>query len=178
MSLQAEQGRDSGPPSEKPCSQMPCSLSQRHCTTSSGSHGDAASYFLSMSAFVGPVFLFFSSDGPSRSRVLCPMSPRTLLEVPWRKPEPGSCAATSKYPSNLKTPREASEGVHPTIPVTRTTKKPTERTAWRPFLLFEPSHSERWTSVHVGLWRAAHPACCPTSQAHAVTQNNRLNGNK
>lgn len=51
-------------PSEKPCSQMPCSLPQHCCTTSSCSHGDVASYFLSISAFVGPVFVFFSSGVP------------------------------------------------------------------------------------------------------------------
>lgn len=85
MFSQDFQGWDFGPIAEKPCSQMACSLSQQGRTSSSRSHGDVTSYFISLSVFVGPVLIFLSSSVSSLSGILWPISPRISLEPLWRK---------------------------------------------------------------------------------------------
>lgn len=84
ISTLAGQRWDFGPIAEKPCSQMACSLSQHDRSSSSRSHGDVTSYFLSLSGFVGPVLIFLSSSVSCLSGILWPISPRISLELLWR----------------------------------------------------------------------------------------------
>lgn len=101
-------------------------------------HNTAAAQAAVPMAMSPPIFFLyqrFLAPSSSPFHRVCPVAAepfgrlarelRSSLEKSQRQLVKGGSAETTKHPFKLKTPRDASEGTHPTTVVTATTKKTT-----------------------------------------------------
>lgn len=106
-------------------------------------HNTAAPQAAVPMAMLPPIFFLYQRLLALSSSSFHRGCPRTSLEVLWREARASSCdrgssAETTKHPFHLKTPRDASEGIHPTIAQQNHKKKTTEKNVSSPFPTFEP----------------------------------------